>query len=332
MTEHRNTTATVRMVLKACKAAGVDTDELLNVSGIDRKTAEHPDGEVTFEQMRAFWKNAFHMSGDPQLAIHAAEQVEVGDYKCLDYLTIHASTVAQSLENYCRYLLLINTWIAWDIIKEKDTVTLQMLPAAGIIPPLSYEFVFSIYARRMRLLTDDNWAPALVKFPFPPPADLQVHRDFFKSDIQYDAAVGEFIVSMDCWNRKLPGGDEHLLQILDEHAKMLLSQRPLPDDFVGKIKQEIIKDLHGGEATRDTIANRLGMSPRTLQRRLDEQGIAFAELLDEVRAELAKNKLQGSDLSLSEIGFLLGFSEQSSFTRAFKRWTGKTPREYRLCI
>ena len=67
-----------------------------------------------------------------------------------------------------------------------------------------------------------------------------------------------------------------------------------------------------------------------MQRRLDENGIIFVDLLNEVRVELAKNKLKSSDLSLAEIGFLLGFSEQSSFNRAFKRWTGRTPREYRL--
>ena len=330
MAEHRNTTVTVRMVLKACAAAGVDTDELLNAASIDRKTAEDPDGEVSFEQMRNFWQAAFRLSDDPQLAIHAAEQVEVGDYKCIDYLVINASTIGQSLENFCRYMVLVNTWIAWEIIKDKESVTLQMLSAAGTIPPLSYEFVFSFYTRRMRMLTDNNWAPALIRFPFPAPADPQVHRDFFKTEVQYNAATGEFIVSMDRWKEAIPSSDEQLFKLLDEHARMLLSQRTLPDDFVGKIKQEIVRDLHGGEASRDTIASRLGLSPRTMQRRLDENGISFAELLDEVRAELAKNKLQGSDLSLAEIGFLLGFSEQSSFTRAFKRWIGQTPREYRL--
>ena len=330
MVEHRNTTVTVRMVLKACEAADVDTDELLAISGIERQLAEDPDGEVSFEQMRNFWQNAFRMSGDPYLAMHAAEQVIIGDYKCIDYLTIHAGTIAQSLENFCRYLILINTWIAWEIIKEKDHVILRMVPAAGTIPPMTYEFVFSIYARRIRLLTEDSWSPAQIKFPFSPPPDPQVHYDFFKTDVQYDAAAGEFIVAKACWNRVLPDGDENLLQVLDEHARILLSQRPLPDDFIGKVKQEIVRDLHGGEALRDTIASRLGMSSRTLQRRLDEQGIAFADLLDDVRSELAKNKLLDSDLSLAEIGFLLGFSEQSSFTRAFKRWTGKTPRDYRL--
>ena len=329
MVEHRNTTATVRMVLKACEAANIDTDKLLKIADISRQTAEDPDGEVTFEQMRSFWHTAYKMSADPYLAMRAAEQIEIGDYKCLDYLTIHATTLGQSIENYCRYMLLVNTWIGWDIDKGKDNVTLRMRPSAGVIPPPSYEFVFSALTIRSRFLTDENWAPALVKFPFVTPPNPEIHRDFFNCEVQYEAPTGEYIVDIESWNKELPSGDEHLLQVLDEHARMLLANRPLPDDFIGKVKQEIIKDLHGGEATRDTIANRLNMSSRTLQRRLDEQGIAFANLLDDIRTELAKNKLQGSDLSLAEIGFLLGFSEQSSFTRAFKRWTGKTPLEYR---
>ena len=275
MVEHRNTTATVRMVLKACEAANIDTDKLLKIADISRQTAEDPDGEVTFEQMRSFWHTAYKMSADPYLAMRAAEQIEIGDYKCLDYLTIHATTLGQSMENYCRYMLLINTWIGWEIDKGKKYVTLRMKPSAGIIPPPSYEFVFSALTIRARFLTNDNWAPALVKFPFATSPNPEIHRDFFKCEVQYEAPVGEHIIDIESWNQKLPSGDEQLLQVLDEHARMLLANRPLPDDFIGKVKQEIIKDLHGGEATRDTIANRLNMSSRTLQRRLDEQGMIF---------------------------------------------------------
>ena len=329
MVEHRNTTVTVRMVLKACESAGVDTDELLKLAGIDRKTAEHPDGEVSFVQMRTFWQNAFRLSGDPFLGMHAAKHAEVGDYKCLDYLSVHAATLGQSFENYCRYMVLINTWIAWDIETQDNQVVLRMLSNAGVIPPHSYEFVFTLYLTRARQLSNEDWAPAQIRFPFPRPPGHQQHIDFFKTSIEYDSEVGEFIIPLESWNMVLPNADQQLLKVLDEHARMLLAQRPMPEDFVGKVRQEIVRELHGGEALRDTIASRLNMSPRTLQRRLDENGIAYADLLDEVRAELAKSKLRACDLSLAEIGFLLGFSEQSSFTRAFKRWTGKTPLEFR---
>ena len=329
MVEHRCTTATVRMVLKACESTGVDTDDLLNLAGIDRQTAEHPDGEVSFSQMRAFWQNAFRLSGDPRLGMHTAQHVEIGDYKYLDYLTIHAATVGASIESICRYTALINTWINWEIQKRNDRIAMCMSSGAGMISPHAYEFVFSFITKRIRQITTEDWAPELVCFPFPPPADSQAHNDYFKSTVQYEAPVGKLEISRESWNKPLPSSDQQLMSVLDEHARNLLAQRSMPDDFVAQVRKVIVRELHGGDARRDNVAEKLNMSPRTLQRRLDKHGVAYTDLMDEVRAELAKTKLQASDLSLPEISFLLGFSEQSSFNRAFKRWTGITPREYR---
>jgi len=330
LVEHRNTTITARMVLRACESIGVDTNKLLETVGLERAVAEDPDGEVSFEQMRHFWQTAYQMSADPHLAMRAAKLVKIGDYQCLDYLTVHASTLGQSLENFCRYMLLINTWIGWEIDKQTDKVILRVLPVAGTLPVPTYEFIFTIYTSRIRhLLNNENWVPAAIHAPFPSPANPDIYADFFKCPIQYDAPAGEIIISIDDWNTPLPSADENLMRVLDEHAKLLLAKRPLPDDFVGQVRREIVHGLHGGEVTRDSIASKLNMSPRTLQRRLDEHDLAFADLLDEVRADLAKNKLASGDMSLSEVGFLLGFSDQSAFSRAFKRWTDKTPKEYR---
>lgn len=329
MVEHRCTTVTVRMVLKAVESTGVDTDELLNLAGIDRETAEHPDGEVSFSQMRAFWQNAFRLSGDPLLGMHTAQHVEIGDYKYLDYLTIHAATVGASIQNICRYTALINTWINWEIQERNDEIAVCMTSTAGMISPHAYEFVFSFVTKRMRQIITEDWVPKLVYFPFPPPADSQPHNDYFRTALQYEAPVGKLVISRESWSEPLPSSDQQLMSVLDEHARMMLAQRPMPDDFVGQVRKEIVRELHGGDALRSNVAEKLSMSPRTLQRRLDKQGVVYADLVDEVRTELAKTKLQASDLSLPEIGFLLGFSEQSSFNRAFKRWTGKTPREYR---
>lgn len=329
MVEHRCTTVTVRMVLKAVGSTGVDTDELLDLAGIDRQTAEHPDGEISFSQMRDFWKNAFRLSGDPLLGMHTAQHVEIGDYKYLDYLIIHAATVGASIQNICRYTALINTWINWELEVRDDEIDLCMTSKAGMIWPHAYEFVFSFITKRIRQVTTEDWMPKRVCFPFPSPSNSQAYKDYFRTTLQYDAPVGKLVISSDSWNTPLPSSDQQLMSVLDEHARMLLAQRPMPDDFVSQVRNEIVRELHGGQALRKNIAEKLDMSPSTLQRRLDKQGVVYAELVDEVRAELAKTKLQASDLSLPEIGFLLGFSEQSSFNRAFKRWTGKTPREYR---
>ncbi|MDH5727440.1 MAG: AraC family transcriptional regulator [Gammaproteobacteria bacterium] len=329
MIEHRCTTATVRMVLKTVESKGVDANELLNLAGIDRETAENLDGEISFCQMRAFWQNAFQLSGDPLLGMHTAQQVEIGDYKYLDYLMIHAATVGASIQNICRYTALINTWIHWEIQERNDDIAICMSSNIGTIWPHAYEFVFSFMTKRIRQITTESWTPKRICLPFSSPINSQAHKDFFRTTLQYDAPVGILVICRDSWNQPLPTSDQQLMSVLDEHARMLLEKRPLPDDFVGQVRKQIVRELHGGEALRKNVAEKLNMSPRTLQRRLDKQGVMYADLVDEVRAELAKTKLQASDLSLPEIGSLLGFSEQSSFNRAFKRWTGKTPREYR---
>ncbi|MFT5111526.1 MAG: hypothetical protein ACI8P9_000846 [Parasphingorhabdus sp.] len=127
MVEHRNTTATVRMVIKACEATGVDIDKLLAVSAIDPKTAHDPDGEVSATQMRSFWQNAYRLSNAPFLGMHAAEHIEIGTYKCLDYLTLYARTIGDSLEMYSRYVALINTWLKFELVKNDNHVQLRNL-------------------------------------------------------------------------------------------------------------------------------------------------------------------------------------------------------------
>lgn len=330
MAEHRNTTATVRMALKACEATGVDTTELLQKAGIDPAVVQDPDGEVSFDQMRSFWANAYEMSGDPCLALNTALQVETGTYQCYDYLMLNATTIQQGVENFCRYMALINTWIAWNIKEEQDEIQFQLLPAAGVLPPPTPEFVFGVMVRRIRMmLADDSWAPLYMNFTKAAPTDTTPLDNFFRCPLRFEAEVAEFAIDRNSWQQEVPTADPALLQVLDQHAQLLLAQRPMPDDFVGEVRREIMRALHGGEAKREEIASRLCMSGRTLQRRLDDNGIVFTDLVDEVRQELAKSHLKTNELTLAEIGYLLGFAEQSSFTRAFKRWTGQTPLEYR---
>jgi AraC-like DNA-binding protein len=145
----------------------------------------------------------------------------------------------------------------------------------------------------------------------------------------YDASTTDFVVDRKSWDAELENADQQLARIMEEHARLLMASRPMPDDLVGQVRQQIVRGMDGSKATREDVAKGLHISVRTLQRRLDEHGIVFSDLVDEVRQELAKKHLQAGELTLTEIGFLLGFSEQSSFTRAFKRWTGKTPLEFR---
>jgi AraC-like DNA-binding protein len=329
MAEHRNTVATVRLVLKVCEAKGIDSNDLLKAAGIDPAVVADVDGEVSFTQMRAFWQNAYQLSGDSMLAMHAGQQAEVGAYKCLDYIWVHGATFGEAMSKFIRYFGLINTWIGWETLESGDAVIARMSPKAGVMPPPTPELVWAIFTVRARLLLGERWSPQWLSLPTPEPEDPEPHNRFFCCPMYYDAPTTDFVVNRKSWDAELENADQQLARIMEEHARLLMASRPMPDDLVGQVRQQIVRGMDGSKATREDVAKGLHISVRTLQRRLDEHGIVFSDLVDEVRQELAKKHLQAGELTLTEIGFLLGFSEQSSFTRAFKRWTGKTPLEFR---
>jgi AraC-like DNA-binding protein len=120
-----------------------------------------------------------------------------------------------------------------------------------------------------------------------------------------------------------------LFSVLETHARMLMSQRPVPEDIAGRVRGAIEAELRGGDPSLESIGRRLAMSPRTLQRRLKDHGVAFNDLLDATRFQAAKAFLAQGDVAGAEVAYLLGFADPSSFNHAFRRWSGETPTDYR---
>ena len=125
------------------------------------------------------------------------------------------------------------------------------------------------------------------------------------------------------------GSDPALFAVLDTHARMLLEKLPNPAEIVSQVREALEAELRGGDPHLESIAGRLAMSPRTLQRRLRDEGLVFNDVLDAMRFRAARTYLARPDVAGSEVAYLLGFAEQSSFNRAFKRWSGQTPTAYR---
>ena len=123
--------------------------------------------------------------------------------------------------------------------------------------------------------------------------------------------------------------DPGLLAILDRHAAELLARIPSPNSLADRVRSILIRELRGGDPSASLVAARLKMSVRTLHRGLLTEGMRFGEIFDQLRHELAIRHLRDRRIALAEVAFLLGFSELSSFYRAFKRWTKTTPADYR---
>jgi len=167
-----------------------------------------------------------------------------------------------------------------------------------------------------------------VTFPHARPDDIEPHNRLFQCPIEFDSPAAEIIFDRSLLESPVITADPNLVAILDQHVKESLAKIP-GRSLSHQVRAFLSSRLPGTPPTLDETARDLGMSMRTIQRRLSEEDTSHKQLLRQIRHELALRYLKERSVAISEVAFLLGFSEPSAFYRAFRRWTGMTPVEYR---
>ncbi len=318
-------------MLEACARLGLDTEQIREAAKLDRATLENPDARIPIEQADALWQKAYELSGDPNLALHAIEVLPFGAYRVIDFLASSAPTVGAAFAKVSDYFPIIHEVVRLPyVVGDRHVTFAAEAPTrpSTITRPYA-EYVLAAVFLRTRIATNQRFPLMRVEFSHPRPADISEHERIFECPIRFGAETCQMVIARDVWDMPRTGGDPDLFSVLDTHARMLLEQLPSPDDIVGRVREAIEAELRGGDPKLESIARRLAMSPRTLQRRLRDQGVLFNDLLDTTRFRVARSYLAKRDVAGTEVAYLLGFAEQSSFNHAFKRWSGQTPTEYR---
>ncbi len=320
-----------RALLDACARLGLDTGQILQAARLDRVTLQDPDARIPVEQVEALWQKAYELSNDPDLALHAIEVLPFGAYRVIDFLASSAPTIGAALAKISDYFPLINGLVRLPYAVGEGHVTFAVeAPSrpSTITRPYA-EYTLAAVFLRTRPATSQPFRLMRVEFSHPRPADISEHERLFECPVRFGAGTCQMVIARDVWDTPRTGGDPTLFSILDTHARMLLDQLPSPADIVGRVREAIEAELCGGSPKLESVARRLAMSPRTLQRRLGDRGVLFNDVLDAMRFRAAKSYLARGDIAGAEVAYLLGFAEQSSFNHAFKRWSGQTPTEYR---
>lgn len=320
-----------RALLDACVRFGLDTGEILQAARLDPITLQDPDARISIEQVDAIWQKAYELSGDPCLALHAVEILPFGAYRVIDFLASSAPTVGEALAKVSDYFPLINRVVSLPYVVGARHVTFAVeapTRPSAITRPYA-EYTLAAVFLRTRLATHQPYSLMRVEFSHPPPGDIREHERIFECPVAFGAETCQMVIGRDAWDTPRQGSDPTLFSVLDTHARMLLDQLPSTVDIVGRVREAIEAQLRGGNPGLESVAKQLAMSPRTLQRRLREERAAFNDVLETMRFRAAKAYLAQRDIAGVEIAYLLGFAEQSSFNRAFKRWSGLTPTEYR---
>ncbi len=318
-------------MVDACAKLGIDTEEILSSAGLSHGFIADVDKRIAAENADAVWRRAFEVAKDPYLALHAAEALPFGAYKVLDFIVANAPTIGEGLTRVLHYFPIVDPRATLTIAEEPEATTITMESAQGPLPGPAQEFTFAALVLRSRASTDIVWPLQQVHFAMEAPDNSAEHERIFGCPIRFGQTRAQLVVSREIWDLPVSASNSALFGVLEEHATRLLDElsSAQPLSLLDKIRAVLREELAGGDVRAVHVAKRLGFGERTLQRRLGEADTTYVAVLAKAREKRACEYLREPGISLAEVAFLLGFAEQSSFTRAFKRWTGKPPGDWR---
>lgn len=274
-------------------------------------------------------RGAIALTGDEDLGLRAARATEVGDFEIIEYLTASAPTWRAALQTLLRYGKVTDGAADYQLLVSGGRARVSL----GSTVPLSRAGVDfqlgSFYATVTRWLSPSP--PGMrVHLPYPAVDHASEHaRTFAGAELEFGSDFSGFSLDVAMLDTPMRTADAQLHGVLLHHADRLLAESETEQDWVARVRADLLGHMAQGRPSADGTAQRLGLSRRTLVRRLAESGTSFSVLLNDLRQQAAKRYLGESNQSVEDIAFVLGFSEAAPFVRAFKRWTGMAPIEYR---
>ena len=281
---------------------------------------------ATWERML---ETASRHLGDPLLGLHLGQTSNMRHLGVLGLVLLASSNVGMALQRWERYQRLIFDVQPLVVRPAAPGLDLVWESAGQRVGRLVEETGCVVAVQFCRSLVREAVSPLRVAFTFPAPTDARPYEEYFACPVLFGQVEQSIRVGLDLLALPLKSPDPDLIALLEKHADALLTKLPQEDDFVDKVRRQIPQLLREGEPDVARMSARLNCSARTLQRRLTAAGTSFREELNLVRQQLARAYLADPRLQIVEIALLLGYSEHSAFTRAYREWTGRTPMEER---
>jgi AraC-like DNA-binding protein len=317
----------------ALARVGLDTDEVLRPFGLTTARLAELEDPVPLSFLHDVWQSAAEVSGEPGLGVRIASSVRPETYELFGSIVSNSATVGDALLRATRLTRLVTSALELTLLVEEDRTTLTL---KALYPELlhreSTEFVLAAICVIGRRITGQALVPDEVRFSHPPPSSLRHHAKIFGAAASFGRPESALIFDNAILCAPVLGSDAAVCAALEREAKDVLDRLPQRSALVARVQELISAELRGGNPNIEHIAEKLGTHQRTLTRKLKSLGTSHQQLLDQLRHQLAERYLRQPSLTLSEIAFLLGYSDPSAFNKAFKRWTGSPPRQYRAKI
>ncbi len=327
--EHSMLGTFILPVAQALRVSGFDPlDELQHV-GLDLARVANPEWRISPANFNALMLHCEQLTGDEAFGLAAAEKLQPQVLHGLGLGWLASDTVYDGLRRMVRFSKLISTGMKLELVEEGEYTHVMVRPLA--LEPVAWstrDYAVGMIARMCQLTLGDFLAPVCVHIERPAPLQPERWEYALASRVEFDAGMNRISWASSDILEPLVTGDPALARVNDEQAQAYLDSL-LAKSTSRSVADKIVEYLPDGPPSQQRVADALFISSRTLQRKLKEEGTSFTDLLQQTRLELARKYLRQPDRSVVETAYLLGFSEPSTFSRAFKRWTGQAPGEYR---
>ena len=311
--------------------AGRPTTDALRQAGIERAKIETPGGRIPYAQHAALLEAAAADLADDLLGLRFGLTRDLRDAGLIAYVALNSANFADAVRNLERYLRVFTEGFQFHGSVDDNTLVLAATPLDACVynSRQAQDFAVATILTASRSITDRNLAPMWAEVYHAPPRDPATAERLLAAPILYARARLAIVAPRSWLDLPIEHADNRLLRVLEGYCREVMAQHGEIDEFHLKLEQWLVRRLPSGKFVTAEAARELGMSPRTLARRLRERGTSFAALTNDLRRRLALRYLDDRALRLSQLAYLLGYSEPSAFNHAFRRWTGRSPKAYR---
>lgn len=330
MSELKDAGVMIRLAFQALVKAKVDIPLLLSKLGIDESYLQAAHLRTPHDAQPFFWSVLEEQTADPDIGLHLGQHLPVFKGQVIEYLFLSSPTFGDGLRRALSYQRLISDAADSNLVVEDDSCFLQVITASGGAKRIRHfnECFSQGMIAFFKSITDDAFVPTRLEFDHQAPENVDEVKRVFGCDVTFGCAENRLYFDTALLEHRSPHAEPELLALHEQFASEQVA-RIEKEDVVVQVNRVIAELLDSGEVTLETVAERLAIKPRSLRTKLSDIDTNFNQLLTDFRYNLSRRLLAKTSETIDEIVYLTGFSEPSTFYRAFKRWSGMTPIEYR---
>jgi len=325
----------VLLIARGIDSYGYDSAELFANAGMDHSRLRDPGARFSYTKITRLWALAIEATRDPCFGLTVASYWHPTTMHALGYSWFASNNLQEAYERMCRYSRILNTAtngaLKIEVSEKLYCVIVDPSRMNPTPPPVAIDAGLAMMLNMSRSSYGEDFHPIRVSFQHDKPDGPEVLKrfdEFFMAPVDFSQPENALWLDTEMVREPLQSANPELARVNDRIVTDYLANLDR-NDVTMRVRSELIERLPTGQVSEEGIASSINVSQRSLQRRLKEQGMSFSQLLENTRKELGLQYVRDPQHSFNEIAYLLGFAEPGNFSRAFKRWYGKSPSHYR---